>query len=321
MADANSNADFILARLKQLQDSRGQFIQALTAPNTQRGYGYDWAAFARFCEGMGLQSMPAAAESVSLYILDALNRGHKVSTVTRRVAAVVYVHKAREEPSPVTEEVRSIMAGARRLRNEQRRQVRPLSVEHVRAIAELLIAEDTPLAMRNRAIVVVGLASALRSANLATLTLADAEFTERGVVLRIGRSKTDQEGKGRLVGLPAGEHPATCPVGALRDWIARRGTFAGPLFTRFDRQSQSNRALQPERIGQIVQQCVARIGLDAKQYGSHSLRAGFVTAAGEGGAGELLIAAQTGHRDLGVLRSYFRRTDVFRVNAAGMIGL
>lgn len=66
----------------------------------------------------------------------------------------------------------------------------------------------------------------------------------------------------------------------------------------------------------IVKSAVKRIGLDERLYGAHSLRAGFVTAAAESGAGELMIASQTGHR-----RMYFRRTDLFRANAAKMIGL
>ena len=67
---------------------------------------------------------------------------------------------------------------------------------------------------------------------------------------------------------------------------------------------------------------VALIGLDPRdRYSAHSLRAGFVTAAAEGGAGELLIAEQTGHRSMDVLRGYFRRTNLFRANACSLIGL
>jgi len=190
----------------------------------------------------------------------------------------------------------------------------------VRAIAESLIEEDTPFAIRDRAIVVVGFASALRTANLSTLALGDVEFGERGAVLHVRREKQDQEGRGRLIGLPPGDHSATCPVGALRDWIARRGGFAGPLFTRWTGGARS-RPLEPERIGQVVQRCVARIGLDPREYGGHSLRAGFVTEAAERGAGELLIASQTGHRSMDVLRGYFRHSNLWKGNACAMIGL
>jgi len=108
----------------------------------------------------------------------------------------------------------------------------------------------------------------------------------------------------------------------LSDWLQRRGRFSGPLFARFDHQrGWRGRHLEPERIGQIVQYCAARIGLDPKLYGGHSLRSGFVTEAGERGISETLIAAQTGHKDMATLRKYFRRSDVWKSNAAGAIGL
>ena len=74
---------------------------------------------------------------------------------------------------------------------------------------------------------------------------------------------------------------------AIKKWIERRGGFAGPLFTRFDGHAdQRDRGLLPERIGQIVQQCIRRIGLDSRAFGGHSLRSGYVTEAGLSGASE-----------------------------------
>jgi integrase len=63
------------------------------------------------------------------------------------------------------------------------------------------------------------------------------------------------------------------------------------------------------------------IGHDPDEYSGHSLRAGFISAAAEAGAGELTISAHTGHRDMNVLRRYIRRVNVFKSNAAGLIGL
>jgi len=62
-------------------------------------------------------------------------------------------------------------------------------------------------------------------------------------------------------------------------------------------------------------------GLTGGNFSPHSMRSGFITAAGEEGVSHLLIAAQTGHRSLVTLQRYFRRTNLFRANAAGMIGL
>jgi site-specific recombinase XerC len=44
---------------------------------------------------------------------------------------------------------------------------------------------------RDRAVLLVGFASGLRRSELAGLDLADVRFERRGVVLYVGRSKTD----------------------------------------------------------------------------------------------------------------------------------
>lgn len=317
MAVADSTA---VVSLEMIQREREKLLEALRAPNTRRGYHYDWQAFRSWCRVMELPSLPATAETLCLYVTARLAAGKKVSTVTRNAAAVAAIHKAGNYLSPLDASVLDLLRGARRSRREAVRQVKPITTEDLRAMAEILLREDTPIATRDRAILLVGFAGALRSAMLAALTLADVEFQEQGAVLRIPREKNNQEGPERLIGLPHGKHPETCPVKALRAWIARRGAFPGVLFTRFNHQALRV-GMQPERFGQIVQRCLARIGRDPREYGGHSLRAGLATEAGENGASPFLIAAQTGHRDMETLRMYFRRQDVFRNNPVSLLDL
>ncbi len=59
--------------------------------------------------------------------------------------------------------------------------------------------------------------------------MGDVAFTREGLVISLRRSKTDQEGQGRKIGIPAGVHPATCPVKALRAWLGGAGLEDGPL--------------------------------------------------------------------------------------------
>jgi integrase len=75
------------------------------------------------------------------------------------------------------------------------------------------------------------------------------------------------------------------------------------------------------RIAQIVQEAAAKVGLDRKTYGAHSMRAGFVTAAMLAGISEARVAGHTGHRDMNVLRLYYRNGMVFNGNPVREIGL
>ncbi len=305
-----------------LLEERDKLIRGLVAHNTQVGYGYDWRTFERWAREMQRDPLPATAETVSLFITDQLGRGKKVLTATRRLSAIRHKHVSQGLPSPVTPEVRALLHGAARLRNEQPRQVAPLTLQQLRAIAELLNEERTEASIRNRAILLVGFASALRRSSIGALHVDDVEVDDRGVIIKVRKEKQDQEGRGRLIGLPRGKHVATCPVRALNAWLKVRGWAPGPLFTRLDYGRRRDLLpLRGEAIGRIVKACVRRIGLDARLYGGHSLRAGFITEAAEHGASELLIADQTGHRSMGVLRRYFRRSQLFKSNACAVLEL
>jgi integrase len=168
----------------------------------------------------------------------------------------------------------------------------------------------------------LGFAGAFRRSELALLETSEVRETEEGLVVRVSRSKTDQEARGREVAIPYGSDPGTCPVRASRAWIEAAGLQGGPLFRRIDRHAHLNaRALHKDSIGQIVKRAARAAGLDPKLYAGHSLRAGFCTQAYMNGAREFDIMRQTGHRSLETLRKYIRGRGLFRDNAATKLGL
>lgn len=291
------------------------------ARNTEVGYAYDWKMFIGWCEQNALNSLPAQTQTVATYLAAILKAGRKVTTARRRCCAIAHYHRQAGLPNPITRDVKESLAQVQRARRERPRQMRPLGVEDLRRISQRLAALGTPTAMRDRAILVVGFASALRRSSIAELMLEDIEFTKEGFIISVRAEKQDQKGRGRLIGIPRGAHLATCPVLCLGGWLQLRGTQAGPLFPRLDRKHELL-PMDGECVYRVVKKCVALIGIDPDDHiGGHSLRAGFVTAAGEAGATDLLIAAQTGHRTLAMVRRYFRQTSLFKGNACGLLGL
>lgn len=271
--------------------------------NTRKGYENDWKQFTAWCKASDRTPLPASSESVQLYLVDLLRQGRKILTAERRLSAIAHYHRdsghefSRKEAS-------ALLDAARRHRPEQKRQVLPLTVSDLRKIAAQLVRDGSDRAVRDRALLVIGMGSALRRCNISALDFEDVEFQPQGLVIRVRKEKNDQIGKGRLIGLPRGRHAATCPVRSLRAWLRVRGKGPGPLFihTAEVRRTGHDGRIRPSYVCRIVQDAVAKIGLDPALYGGHSLRAGFVTAAAESGASELLIAAQTGHRNMIVLR-------------------
>jgi integrase len=171
-------------------------------------------------------------------------------------------------------------------------------------------------------LLLAGFAGGFRRSELAALRVADLETTPDGLIVRLGRSKTDQEGQGRPVALPFGSDPQTCPVRALRAWLDQAGITAGPLFRAIDRRGLlSGQALHADSVGYLVKRAAGRAGLETVEYAAHSLRAGLATQAAMNGASDLAIMKQTGHRSLTAVRKYIREGSLFRDNAATKLGL
>src|SRR5215471_376269 len=300
---------------------RDRFTAAILADLTRRAYAYDWKLFRAWCAATGRAELSADGQTVEVYIMDMLRCGAKISSAKRRFHAIAHYYQSRGialERSGVLQ----LLVGAQRLRGEKPRRRRPLTITELRSMSEALLGLGTKIAIRDRAVILLGFASALRSASIAALNLDDVEFCDEGMVLTIQREKNDQEARGRLVGIPHGKHETTCAVRAVRDWLEVRspGATCGRLFLGLTARHK-DRPIERYNVCRIVKRCVAMIGLDPTLYGAHSLRAGFITAAGEAGVSDLLIAEQSGHRSLNCLREYLRRTNVFRSNACSALDL
>ncbi len=288
--------------------------------NTLRSYRADWRSFAAWCERRRLPSLPAAPNSVCAYLV-AQARTLKVSTLRRRLTVIGKVHKIRGATNPLDDErVRKTWRGLLRTKGEAQSRKAPLLIDDLRRMMNAM--PDTLTGYRDRAIVLLGFAGAMRRSELVALDIADLELTKDGFVMMLHRSKTDQTGKGRKIGIPFGQHKETCPVRAVQKWIAEAKLSDGPIFRKVNRfgHVEENR-LVPYSVALIVKSSFSLIGRNPRRFGGHSLRAGLATSAAMAGVEERSIQDQTGHKSLKVLRSYIRDGNLFRNNAAGKLGL
>ena len=308
--------------IERLYTELKMFEGAQVSAATEKGYAHDWRVFSGWCGRMEFAALPASPETLCLFVADQLTQGKRVATVARYAHGVAYQHRSHGYDSPLTQKVKDALGGARRLRHEPLRQMIPLTVEQIRAMAQALAREDTPVALRDRALVLIGFGSALRRWNLAAMELADVTFRGEGLLIRVRSEKQDQEGEGRLIAIPFGRDAVACPVRSLSAWLECRGLASGKLFTRLDSARPSwVSGLSLNAVGEIVKSAVAKSGLDDADYGTHSLRAGLITEAGLAGVSHLAIAAQSGHRSLDSLQRYFRPLNLFKANVCAAIGL
>jgi hypothetical protein len=99
-------------------------------------------------------------------------------------------------------------------------------------LRQILAPIEAALAgLRDRALLLVGFAGALRRAELAAIRVEHLEPCERGLRLTLPHSKGERSGRGVTVALPYGA-TALCPVRALRSWQDAAGITAGAVFRR-----------------------------------------------------------------------------------------
>jgi integrase len=168
---------------------------------------------------------------------------------------------------------------------------------------------------RDRALLLLGFAGALRRSELVALDVEDLRFCKEGLRLTIRQSKTDQQGQGQDVAIPFGSRPETCPVEAVKRWIAHSRIVNGALFRRLDSGGHTGAArLDGASVGHILKRRAKAVGLDPNSFSGHSLRSGLLTSSAVAGASIFKMQAQSRHKSLSALNRYVRDARIFDQN-------
>lgn len=288
------------------------------AANTVRAYRSDWTHFSGWCACQGLDPLPAAPATVGLYVAahaDALS----VATLSRRLSSIAAAHRLAGHGLDTRHPaIADVLAGLRRERGSAQRRAEALTVPRLKQVLAPL--GDSLAERRDRALLLVGTAAALRRSELAALDVADIAVVPEGLRVTIRRSKTDAEGRGAVLAVGR-TGTATCPAAAYAAWLAAAGIAAGAAFRAVDRHGRLGGRLSGNAVALIVQRRAGAAGLDAAAYAGHSLRAGFATSAARAGIGEIQIARQTRHKSAQALRCYIRDGELFTCNITVGIGL
>jgi integrase len=308
------------ANLAPAMEKARAYAHASSADNTKRAYRVAWSNFVAWCEAKEVDPLPASPATVGLYLADAAE-GVKVSTLRLRLVAISQAHRtAGHRLDTADSAIRRVMSGIARTKGVAVSKKEAVTSEILRDCIRAYAGGGTMKAKRDRALLAVGFFAALRRSEIASVDVADVSFTREGVILTIPRRKSDQEGQGTQLGLPAKQDVTVCPVAALRAWVEASGVIDGALFRSVSKGDRVlDRRLGDKDIARIVKGATAAAGYDAAIFGGHSLRSGFITTCARKGVPERIIAGQSGHKSINVLRGYVRRAGVFNENAATLI--
>jgi site-specific recombinase XerD len=309
--------------LVEMPASVGRYVEAGLhgAENTKRGYAADLRSFQDYCEHHRVLHLPTEVTTVAGYISQMADRGLKLATIRRHVAAIAKLHQLAGQPSPTGHEALTIVLdGIARVLGKRQRQAPAFTVSELKhAIRALDIT--TPTGLRDRAVLLLGFAGAFRRSELVALNVEDVELTRQALVIHLRQSKTNQYGLEEDKAVFYAPSADFCPVRAVQEWIECLGRNTGPLFTRMSRGTKERPAQpSPHRLtDQSVNDLVQR-HLGAS-YSAHSLRASFVTIAVEAGQSNKAIKNQTKQKTDAMIERYARLDDVKRFNAAQFLGL
>jgi integrase len=292
---------------------------------TLRAYTTDWTDFATWCRTVGFDPLPAAPGVVAGYVSEMAfppddRPPAAVSTITRRLAGIGQVHQLAGHSNPCSDAlVRETMRGIRRALGVAPRQKRAITTADITAAVSHL--DDTLAARRDRAILLLGYAGAMRRSELAAVTVADIDQVPEGLLIRLRRSKTDQEARGRKIEIVYGTHPTTCPVRALRAWLTATGITTGPVLRGIDRHGRLLEPLSAQGVAIVVKRHMGALGHPVAEFAGHSLRRGHATTAARNGATERTIMRTTGHTSTVTVRGYIDDAELFTDPTSAYLGL
>ena len=294
-----------------LDDAAAGFAAASKSAATRRAYASDWRDFTSWCASQDAEPVPAQPRTVVRYLTHLAGLGRAVTTIDRRAAAIACAHRTLGHDAPTgREEVRAVLTGIRNTLGRRPTKKQALTAD---LVAKVVMRIGSDLAgTRDRAMILLCFGAALRRSELVGLDVGDLEHHRRGLLVRLGRTKTDQAGHGRTVAVPDGKLRVP---DAVRAWIEAADITDGPLFCGCDRNRLSAGRLTAGQFARTLKVRCAAAGLDPDLIGGHSPRRGFATSAGEVGADLRLTAKHMRHAKLETTVGYMEDGELFRSNA------
>jgi len=316
-----------------LTENVRQLVRSSWAPGTLLQHRAQFKIFAAWCESHGCLAVPASTRTVERFLSDMADR-YRFSSLMNLKKTIAFAHRAAGEPFDARA-FHVVLGGIRRTHGAACRQVAPITVGELRTI--IMALPNTATGARDRAVLTLGFAGALRNSELIGLDIGVPRPQSRGFVaidtegarITLLRSKTDQKGKAICKLIPRGGDP--CPVAALEHWLAMGNITSGPIFRPvFKGGAHRRRRMNNYGVTIIVKKAVftsarqagmseAHARARANQVASHSLRAGFVTSAVLANVPSEDIAQHVGWANTQMVFYYMRNVDPMENNPARLV--
>lgn len=293
------------------------YARASRAAGTQRVYASDWAIFTAWCAARSAEPLPADPALVAVFLAAEAANGVSPSTIGRRLSAIAAYHLDANLTPPQEREgsiaIKKVVAGIRRTHGVAPKRKSAADGDRLRDMLSAIKGDDLR-SVRDRAVLAIGMAAALRRSELVALEVDDIELVPTGLRLTVRHSKTDQEGAGAVIAIPEGRRIK--PKELLLAWVAAAGITTGPLFLSLSAKGKVlGTRMSDKGVARVVKARAGAAGLEIEDFSGHSLRSGFITEAARQGATVFKIREVSRHKSVQVLSDYVREAELFRDHA------
>lgn len=267
--------------MDKLDIQLGLVIKSAWAESTLKTRNSQWSKFIHFCKADGLEPLPPDVLTVARYLV---NRGVTCaySTCNHDLSAIVMLHKFFDHDASFRDTfvIKLVMKGLARSIGKHVSQKMGLTPKDFIDIYEKLDLSDINTITKWSALM-LAFRSLLRKSNIVQTNLketgmvilrSDIEFSSRGVLLNVKKSKTIQYKEYQLrIPVDFVNKNCLCAATMLATHLARTPHIKdGPLF--FTLIAGHWRPLRYAELLKFLKDCVRLIGLDPADVGLHSMR-------------------------------------------------
>ena len=316
--------DGTLATARRAADA---FARQAKAANTRRATAPASAPGAPGAIAMScLPCLPAKPQDVVAFLDAERGRGCSVSTIDLRRASIRYLHHLAGGGLPTGHaQVTEPVPGSRRRAAAAGERPRKKAAATLAVLTRILASvPDDLVGLRDRAMLLLAFAGALRRSELAAVRVEHFEPRARGLQLTLPSSKSARAGGSVTIAIPTGS-TAACPVKALYRWLEAAGIREGAVFHRIWRppaggghdqvgirsQIVGHQPIDPRTVARIIQARAGAAGYDMSLFGGHSPKRGALTEGMERGVHPTRLKQHGRHKSYAVLDEYLEMGDPF----------
>ena len=318
--------------LKELADALPALALQGRAPATVKKYSgafNRWRKWAASKPEIG-KSLPPKPIHIALYLCFVVQRSVTSAPAVEAVSALSWVNQvATVEDTTTHPLVQQVIAGAKRRLAHKTVKKEPITPEILSKLVGKFGQAGAPLAdVRTLAMCLVSYAGFFRFDEMSKLTEADVTFYTEHMEIFVESSKTDQFRDGAWVVI-ARTKSRLCPVAMLERYCALGGVtgdqdkflFRGLCTTKTTSKLRNSGGLSYTRAREVMLEMLEAIGLDKRQFGLHSLRAGGASAAANAGVVDRLFKRHGRWRSENAKDGYVKDTLQERLKVSRNLGL